>query len=78
MERKVLYFEKPGRDNTEDCLKAVQDILKEGHIRDLVIASTTGETGLRFSEAIKGQGVEYRDCYAFSRVQGAQYHRDAC
>ncbi len=57
MERKVLYFEKSGRDNTEDCLKAVQDILKEGHIRDLVIASTTGETGLRFSEVLKDSGL---------------------
>jgi len=57
MERRVLYFEKPGRDNTDDCLRIVQDVIAGGSIRDIVIASTTGETGLRFSRALKDKGL---------------------
>ncbi|NOZ25326.1 MAG: hypothetical protein GXO94_04450 [Nitrospirae bacterium] len=57
MERRVLYFEKPGRDNTEDCLRIVRDVVEEGGIRDLVIASTTGDTGIRFTEALKDKDL---------------------
>ncbi len=57
MERRVLYFEKPGRDNTDDCLRVVQDVVSAGGIRDIIVASTTGETGIRFSAALKGKGL---------------------
>ncbi len=57
MERRVLYFEKPGRDNTDDCLRIVLDVLEEGRIRDVVVASTTGVTGIRFAEALKDRGL---------------------
>jgi len=56
MERKVVYFEKPGRENTEACLSIVKEAIKEG-IRYVVIASTTGETGLLFAYALKGSGI---------------------
>jgi hypothetical protein len=57
MERKVLYFEKPGRENTEACLSIVKEAIKEG-IRYVVVASTTGETGLLFANALKDSGVD--------------------
>lgn len=56
IERKVIYFEKPGRDNTGECLKVVKDALKEGYTH-VVVATTTGDTGLLFSEELKGSGV---------------------
>lgn len=57
MERKVIYFEKPGRDNTGACLQVVKDVIKEGNYKHLVIASTEGDTGLLFSEALKDAGI---------------------
>ncbi len=57
MERKVMYFENPGRDNTGACLQIVKDAIKEGNYKHLVIASTEGDTGLLFSEALKNAGI---------------------
>ncbi len=57
MEKTVVYFEKPGRENTEACLQVVKNALKEGNYKHLVIASTEGDTGLLFSEALRGSGI---------------------
>ena len=57
MERKVIYFDKPGRDNTAACLQVVKDALDENGYEHLVVATTTGDTGLLFSEALKKRGV---------------------
>ncbi|MCL4457567.1 MAG: hypothetical protein M1147_01690 [Nitrospirae bacterium] len=57
MEKRVVYFEKPGRENTGACLQVVKDMLKERNYKHLVIASTEGDTGLLFSEALKGLGI---------------------
>lgn len=53
MERKVIYFEKPGRDNTEACLEVVKKAVAENGYKHIVVASTTGETGLLFASALK-------------------------
>jgi hypothetical protein len=57
IERRVIYFEKPGSENTTSCLEVVKNVLKEGRYRHVVVASTTGETGLLFSETLKGSGI---------------------
>lgn len=57
MERKVIYFEKAGRENTENCLQAVRNAIKDGNYKHLVVASTEGETGLLFSESLKDAGI---------------------
>ena len=57
MEKKVLYFEKPGRDNTEECLRVVRETLKAGGVKHIVVATTTGETGLAFAGALKSGGA---------------------
>jgi hypothetical protein len=57
MERKVIYFEKPGKENTEACLQVVKNSVKEGNYKHLVVASTEGDTGLLFSEALKDLGI---------------------
>lgn len=53
IEKKIIYFEKPGKANTENCLEVVKRAMKEGGYAHLVVASTTGATGLLFSEAFK-------------------------
>ncbi len=57
MEKKIVYFEKTGEDNTGECLKIVHDALKEGAYRHVVVASTRGETGLLFSDALRDSGL---------------------
>ena len=57
MEKKVVYFERPGRDNTDTCLEIVKRSLSEDGYKHLVIASTTGDTGVLFSDALKDRGI---------------------
>jgi hypothetical protein len=57
VEKKVIYFEKPGRENTSACLEVVRRSLDEDGYTHIVIATTTGETAMLFSEALKGRGV---------------------
>jgi len=57
MERTVQYFEKPGKDNTQACIDIVKYEVEENDYKYVVVASTTGETGLMFAEALKGLGA---------------------
>jgi hypothetical protein len=57
MEKKITYFEKPGKENTGVCLDVVKEALRETGYGHLVVASTTGSTGLLFSEAFQCGGV---------------------
>ncbi len=57
MERRVIYFEKPGKENTDKCLEIVKNAIKEGNYKHLIVASTEGDTGLLFSEALKDSGI---------------------
>jgi hypothetical protein len=54
MEKKVIYFEKVGKENTVSCLEVVRQTLSEGGQSHVVVATTTGSTGLLFSEAFRG------------------------
>jgi len=57
IERKVIYFEKPGRENTADCLEIVKKTLKKENYKHVVVASTSGDTGLLFSEMLRDYSV---------------------
>lgn len=57
MERRVIYFEKPGKENTLACLDIVKQAVKENGYKHLVVASTEGEAGVLFSEGIKDIGI---------------------
>ncbi|MEC4676180.1 MAG: pyruvate kinase alpha/beta domain-containing protein [Nitrospirota bacterium] len=57
MEKKIVYFEKTGTDNTGECLRIVQEALKEGAYKHIVVASTRGETGLLFSDTLRDSGL---------------------
>ena len=54
---RIIYFEKPGRDNTASCLDAALEALREGGYQHIVVASTSGATGLLFSDALRDSGV---------------------
>lgn len=54
VERKTLYFTSPGKTNTDALLKFVKDYAKATGVTHIVVASTTGETGVKASEVLKG------------------------
>lgn len=55
--RKTVYFEKPGRDNTADCVNVVKEAIRTEGYKNLVLATTTGDTALAMGEALQGAGV---------------------
>jgi len=57
VERKTVYFQAPGEWNTEFVLELVENYAQAEGIRDIVVASTTGETGVKASRAFKGFNV---------------------
>ncbi len=57
-EKTVLYFQKPGKGNTDALLKAAHERAVSLGIRQVVVASTHGFTALRAKEALGGSGIE--------------------
>jgi hypothetical protein len=56
-EKKVTYFEKAGKENTDVLLELVREYADSESIKDVVVASTTGETGAKASKLFKGYNV---------------------
>ena len=52
MRREVDYFEKPGPENTARCLEILTDLAREG-VRDFIVASTSGATGVSVAQALQ-------------------------
>jgi hypothetical protein len=56
-ERKTTYFEKPGKQNTRALLRIVKKYAESTGVKDIVIASTSGETGVAASKLFKGYNL---------------------
>jgi hypothetical protein len=50
IERPIYYFEQAGYGNTSDVAEIAYKRLKEGDIKSVVVASSSGETGLEFAK----------------------------
>ena len=50
MNRSIFYFNQPGTGNTDDIVEIVYKRLKEGDIKSVVVASSSGATGLKFAK----------------------------
>jgi len=50
VERPIYYFEQAGYENTKDVVEIVYNRVKRGDIKSVVVASSGGETGLRFAK----------------------------
>lgn len=57
MERKVVYFQSAGRQNTEVLLRLAKEYAEKEKLKDVVVASTTGETGAKASKIFNGYNV---------------------
>jgi len=54
MEEKIVYFEKPGKENTEEVIKLVLERARSRNIKRIVLASTRGYTAKSFLDAVEG------------------------
>jgi len=50
IERSIYYFDQAGYENTTDIVEIVDKRLKGGDIKSVVVASSRGETGLKFAK----------------------------
>jgi hypothetical protein len=57
MELKTVYFEKPGRENTEEVLRIAKQRAEELGIKTVVLASTKGDTAVRAMDVLQGLRV---------------------
>lgn len=58
VESSTCYFEEPGRGNTEALLDLAKKRALEKGVTHVVVASTSGETGVKAAEAFQGTGVK--------------------
>jgi hypothetical protein len=54
--REIVYFENPGKANTDKVIEVVAKRLQEGDLDTVIVASTTGYTALKLSDAL-GDGA---------------------
>ena len=71
VERKTVYFESPGWRNTATVLRLVKKHAAAEGIRNIVVASTTGETGAKAAQVFKGLDVVVVTHHAGFREPGA-------
>jgi hypothetical protein len=57
MEGKIIYFDNPGPENTEDVLRIARARAEELGINTIVVATTVGDTAARAVDVFKGMKV---------------------
>ena len=57
IEGKIVYFDEPGGDNTEEVFRITKKRAAELGIKTVVIATASGNTGVRATEVFKGKKV---------------------
>jgi len=58
MEKRVVYFEQKGPENTEEVLNIVKSRIKEGDIKKIVLATTRGDTAKAAMDIFAGEAVK--------------------
>ena len=54
VKRNTVYFDSVGKQNTDVVLKLAKEYAEAEGVRDIVVASTTGETGVKAAQMFKG------------------------
>lgn len=66
VERKVTYFNEAGEQNTDALLRIVEEYVEKEGIKNVVVASTTGETGAKASKIFRGYNIVIvTHCFGF-------------
>jgi len=71
-EKTITYFDRPGEENAETVLRLAKERAEKLRIRDLVVASTRGETGAKASDLFKGFNVVVVTHHTGFREPGTQ------
>jgi len=58
MKKSITYFEKPGKENTDELLEIVKERLLESNIKYIAIASVSGETALKLADVFEDAGLD--------------------
>jgi hypothetical protein len=67
-ERKTVYFEEAGEQNTDALLKVVKEYITKEKITNIIVASSTGETGAKAAKTLKGNNtVIVTHCHGFQQ-----------
>ncbi len=56
--KEIVYFKKLGKENTEKAIELAIKRAKENDIEKIVVATSSGETGLKVIEACKGENIQ--------------------
>jgi len=62
VKRQVYYFDESGEQNTQWVIEAVSRRLEIGGIKQVIIASTSGETAVAFARRLKDK-AEFDLCF---------------
>lgn len=58
VKRTAYYFEKPGEENTDECLRIVREAALERGVKHVVVSSTRGIVGVKAAELFRGTDVK--------------------
>ncbi len=72
MEGKIVYFSKPGPENTDEVLQIAKLRAEELGIKNILVATTTGNTGVRATEVFGGMRVVVVSHHAGMRAPNTQ------
>jgi len=57
MEEKIIYFEKPGKENTTNVIRLIKERAQARGIKKVVVASTRGDTARAVAVSFEGTGL---------------------
>src|SRR3972149_9082867 len=58
MEEKIIYFEKPGKENTANVIPLIQERARARGIKKIVLASTRGDTARAAAASLDSTGLQ--------------------
>lgn len=57
MQKSIVYFQQPGEQNTAQVIQRAKERALELGIKEIVVASTSGKTGIAMATALKDTGI---------------------
>ncbi|MFC2033951.1 pyruvate kinase alpha/beta domain-containing protein [Chloroflexota bacterium] len=77
MEGKIVYFDNPGKENTEEVLRIAKNRAEELGIKSIVVASTGGDTAVLAVDVFKKMKVVVVSHYTGMRSPNTQEFTEA-
>lgn len=71
-EKKIVYFDKPGPQNTAEVIRIVKQRLKGSDFKQVLVASESGKTAVKVAEALMDLNVNVICVTAYAGVRRAR------